>query len=139
MTFSELISLEEAVLCRLLLASEKQLELARGGNITLLIRHLGQRERLWHEFEQLEQQLAEHKGILPERRLWTSAEERQMTEAALNRCKELMEKILANDQMSSDTVAEQKQYVEAQIQKVGTTRRVAPEYVRQSKLDNRTA
>lgn len=135
MTFSELIHSEEAVLYRLLLVSEKQLELARSGSVTILIQHLGQRERLWHEFEELEKQTAVHRGVPPEKRVWNNAEERQMTEESLLRCKELMEKILANDQMSSDAVAEQKKEVEVQLKKVGSARRAAPEYVRQSRLD----
>ena len=134
MSFSELIRSEEELLKRLLLISQRQLELANDGNVTILIEHLGQRQRLWDEFEWLEQQLMPYKGISPERRVWKNAEERQQTEAALNRCKELMEQILANDQMSLATTAMQKKEVEAQLRRVQRAAIVAPAYMKQSQL-----
>jgi hypothetical protein len=99
MTFSELIRNEEAILERLLVASLLQRELVRDGNIDVLIQHLEQRQQLWNEFELLERQLTPHKQILLKQRVWKSAEEHQTTKAALNRCKELLDRILENDQI----------------------------------------
>jgi len=134
MSFSELIQREEELLKRLLLVSQRQLELVQAGNVTMLIQHLGQRQQLWNEFELLEQQLVPHKGIPSEQRVWNSVEERQMTEAALSRCKELMEQILANDQTSLTLTAAQKEEVEEQLLRVRRAATVAPEYLKQSDL-----
>ena len=134
MTFSELIRSEEELLKRLLLVSQRQLELVEEGNVTTLIQHLGQRQQLWNEFELLERQLAPHKGIPPENRVWRNANERQMTEASLNRCKDLLEKILEIDQMSLTKTAAQKDEVEGRLQRIQRGARPSIEYERQSQL-----
>ena len=134
MSFSELIRSEEELLQRLLLVSQRQVELVNEGNVTALIQHLGQRQKLWNEFELLEQQLAPHKGVPPERRVWKSPEERQLTEMALNRCKDLMERILANDQISLTTTAAQKDEVEEQLRRVQRSTTAATGYLKQSQL-----
>lgn len=134
MSFSELIRSEEELLERLLSASQRQLKLVDEGQVTLLIQHLGLRQHLWNEFEQLELQLAPYRGIPPEKRVWNNAEERQKTEAAVNRCKDLMEQILANDQQSLSATATQKDEVEAQLRRVRRATTVAPAYLKQSQL-----
>ena len=133
-TFPELIRSEEELLKRLLLVSQRQLEIVEEGNVTILIQHLGQRQQLWNEFELLEQQLALHKGISPERRVWKSADERQRTESALNRCKELLEKIMENDEKSMTKMAEQKDEVEEQLGRIQRGGNAAIGYGRQSQL-----
>ena len=134
MTFSELIRGEEELLKRLLLVSQRQLEIVDMGNASILVQYLGQRERLWHEFELLEQQLAPHKGIPPEKRIWRNAEERQLTESALNRCKVLLEEIMANDQISLVKAAEQKDKAEKDLRRVQLSKNVVPAYAKQSRL-----
>ena len=133
--FSELIRSEEELLKRLLLVSQRQLELVEEGSVTVLIQHLGLRQQLWNEFELLEQQLKPHKEILPEHRIWKSAEERQMTETALNRCKDLLEKIVENDQVCLTKMAEQKDDVEEQLRRIQRGTNAALGYGRQSQLD----
>jgi len=134
MSFSELIQSEEELLKRLLLVSQRQLELVQAGNVTMLIQHLGQRQQLWNEFELLEQQLVPYKGVPSERRVWKSAEERQITEAALNRCKDLMEQILEIDQKSLTMTAAQKDEIEEQLHRVQRATTVAPAYQKQSHM-----
>jgi septal ring factor EnvC (AmiA/AmiB activator) len=109
------------------------LEIVELGDATVLMEHLGQRERLWHEFELLEQQLAPHKGILPERRIWQNAEERHLTELTLNRCKALLEEIMANDQISMEKTAARRDNVEEQLRRIQRTGTVAPAYLKQSR------
>ena len=133
MTFSKLIRSQEALLHRLLVVSQRQLELAKDGNVTILTQHLEQRLLLWNEFEVLEQQLAPHKGVPSEEREWKSAEERQMTEVALNRCKELMEQILAIDQTSLETVTVKKDEVGEQVRRIQQGAPVADAYRKQSR------
>ena len=133
LSFSELIRREEELLKRLLLISQRQLELVQNGNATILIQHLGQRQRLWNEFELLEQQLTPHKRIPSEKRIWKNTEERQLTESTLNRCKDLMEQILANDQISLTQTATQKDEVEKQLRRIQRGATVAPAYMKQSR------
>ena len=134
MTFFELIRGEEELLKRLLLVSQRQLEIVDMGNASVLVQHLEQRERLWQEFELLERQLAPHKGIPPEMRVWKSAEERQLTELSLNRCKTLLEEIMANDQISLAKAAEQKDKAEKDLRRVQLATTVAPAYAKQSQI-----
>jgi hypothetical protein len=134
MSFPELIRSDEELLKRLLLVSQRQLELVEEGNVTVLIQHLGLRQRLWSEFELLEQQLALHKEIPPEKRVWKSAEERKTTQETLNRCKDLMEQIMENDQKSLTKTSEQKDDVEKQLRRVQQGGNAARGYMRQSQL-----
>ena len=134
MSFFNLIRSQEEILQRLLLASQRQLEIVEEGNFAVLIQHLGQRQQLWNEFELLDHQLAPHKGISPECRAWKSNDERQMTEAALNRCKELLERIMENDRISLAKTAEQTDDVKEQLRRVQRGGDTARGYVRQSQL-----
>jgi len=133
MSFSELIRREEELLQRMLLISQRQLEIVDLGNATILIEHLGLRERLWHEFELLEQQLTPHKGIPPEQRVWKNAEERHLTESTLNRCKALLEEIMVNDQLSIEKTAARRDDVAEQLRRIQRTGTVAPAYLKQSR------
>ena len=134
MSFSELIRNEEELLKRLLSVSQRQVEIVDMGNATVLVQHLEQRERLWQEFELLERQLMPHKGVPPERRVWKSAEERQLTELSLNRCKMLLEEIMANDQISFAKATEQKDKAEKDLRRVQLATTVAPAYAKQSQM-----
>jgi len=133
MTFPELIRSEEEILKRLLIVSQRQLKLVQEGDATVLLQHLGQRQQLWNEFESLERQLEPHKGIPPERRVWKNAEERQMTEATLGRCKAFMEQILATDQESITTTAAAKNEMGAKLNQVQRAPTVVAEYLKQSR------
>ena len=134
MTFPELIRSEEELLEQLLLVSQRQIEIVEMGNANVLVYHLGRRQRLWQEFERLEQQLTPHKGIPAEQRIWKNADERQQTEKALNRCKILLEKIMENDQISLAKTAELKDKVEKDLRRVQLAASVAPAYLKQSQI-----
>jgi len=134
MSFSELIQSEKELLQRLLLVSQRQLEIVDMGNSSLLVQHLQRRERLWDEFELLEQKLAPYKGIPPEKRVWESADERLLTESALNHCKTLLEEIMATDQISLTKAAELKDKAEKDLRRVRLSKNVAPAYSKQSQL-----
>ena len=133
-TFSELIRSEEEVLKRVLVAAQRQLEIAEAGNVTVLIQHLGQRQQLWNEFELLEQQLIAYKEIPPEHRVWENADERRWTELTLDRCKELLGQILENDEKSEALIAAQRNEVEKQLNRLQRGTPVATTYGRQSQL-----
>jgi hypothetical protein len=134
MSFSELIRSEEELLQRLLVVSQRQLEIVELGNSSLLVQHLTRRERLWNEFELLEQKLTPFKGIPAEKRVWESADERLLTESALNHCKTLLEEIMANDQISLEKAAELKDKAEKDMRRVQLSRNVVPAYAKQSQL-----
>ena len=134
MSFSELIRSEEEFLKRLLLVSRRQLEIVELGNASVLLQFMTQRERLGNEFDRLEKQLAPHKGIPPEKRVWNSHEERQITESALKRCEELMKEILANDEISMAKMELLKDRAENDLRRVQLAKTAAPAYARQSQL-----
>ena len=117
-TFPELIRNEEELLKRLMLVSQRQLEIVEAGDFTLLVELLWRWQQLWKEFELLEQQLAPHKNIPSESRVWKSAIERQLTESTLNRCTDLLGKILENYQVCMTKTAAQKDEVEKQLRRV---------------------
>ena len=136
MTFSELIQSQEELLQRLLLVSQRQVEIVDRGDPTILVMFLEQRERLWDEFELLEQQIHPHKGIPPEKRVWESAEERQRTELALNRSNKLLQDIMTNDQISFTRAVELKDKVEKDLRRVQVAKTAAPAYMRQSRINS---
>ena len=133
MSFPDLIRSEEELLRRLLLVSQRQLEIVQAGDGALLLQHLGKRQQLWNEFKLLEQQLEPFKGIPPEQRVWKSSDERQMTEAVLNRCKDIMAEILANDEVCIAQAAEQKDEAAEQLRRIQQGGSVAVAYGRQSR------
>ena len=102
----------------MLLLSEYQIDIVDKGDPSILVMHLEQRGRLWCEFEILEQQLAPHKGIPMENRTWEDTDERQLTEQSLKRCQELLEEIMANDQVSLKKAEELKDRVEKDLRRV---------------------
>ena len=104
------------------------------GNASVLLQFMEQRERLGDEFDRLEKQLAPHKGIPPEKRVWHCPEERQVTESALNRCEELMKEILTNDEISMTKMEELKDKAEKDLRRVQLAKNSAPAYARQSQL-----
>ena len=132
--FSELIRSEEELLRRLLVVSQRQMEIVSECSETVLLEHLGLRHKLWNEIELVEEQLAPYKGIPPEKRVWKSVQERQLTESALNQCKDLMEKIMANDQISLARAAARRDEVAAQLRRVQQSTVAVPAYVKQSQL-----
>ena len=133
LSFSELIRREEELLKRLLLVSQRQLELAQTGNGTMLIQFMDKRQQLWNEFELLEQQLAAHKGIPPEQRVWSSPEERKLTDSALKRCEALLQEIIANNQLGMEKVAEHKDKAEQDLKRIQVGKPAATEYMKQSR------
>jgi hypothetical protein len=133
-SFAELIHSEEELLKRLLWVSQRQIEIVNMGNMSVLLQHLEQRDRLWDEFDLLEKQLAPHKAIPPEQRIWHCTEEREATESARVRCKELLEQIMANDQISLTKTEEDKNKLEKDIRRIQLAATVAPAYAKQSQL-----
>jgi len=131
MTFPELIRGQEEVLRRVLQASERQITIVEQGNPTILIEHLGQRKRLWAEFEVLDEQLAPHKGIPPERRIWRNLEERHATEASLARCTILLSEIMTNDETSFAKAVEIKDEREKDLLRIRRGRNAVAGYARQ--------
>ena len=132
MTFPELIQSQEEILRRLLLVSQHQLEIVEQGDPTILVMYLEQRGQLWGEFEVLQEQLAPHKGVPPEQRVWNNAEERRLTELAMKHCEELLKEILMNDQISMAAAEELKKKVEQDLRRVQVAKTAAPGYARQS-------
>ena len=134
MTFPELIRSQEEILRRLLLVSQHQLEIVDRGDPTVLVMYLEQRGQLWGEFELLQEQLVPHKGVPLAQRVWKNAEERQLTELTLNRCQELLNEIMANDQISMAKAVELQEKVEKDLRRVQVARTAAPAYARQSQM-----
>ena len=132
-TFPELIRSEEEMLKRLLLVSQRQMEVVEEGDFTVQLPYLlGKWQQLWNEFELLDRQLAPHKETLPENRVWKSTAERQMTEFAQDRCKELLKTILDNYQICLTKMAAQKDEVAAQLRRIQRGGNTALGYMRQS-------
>ena len=132
-TFPELIRSEEEMLKRLLLVSQRQMEVVEEGDFTVQLPYLlGKWQQLWNEFELLDRQLAPHKETLPENRVWKSMAERQITEFAQDRCKELLKTILDNYQICLTKMAAQKDEVAAQLRRIQRGGNTALGYMRQS-------
>ena len=119
---------------QLLWASQHQLEVVEQGDPTILVLHLERRNQLWGEFELLDKQLTPHKGIPLAQRVYKSADERELTELLLQRCQELLDEIMANDQISMAKAEELQKKVEQDLRRVQAAKSSAPAYLRQSKI-----
>jgi len=134
MTFPELIRSQEDLLRRLLAASQQQVEVVERGDATFLDQFLRQSSRLWVEFELLDQQLAPHKGLPPEQRVWKNSEERRQTELTVKRCEELFQEIIANVQISLTKGEELNEKVKKDLRRVQQAKSAAPAYAKQSQM-----
>ena len=134
MTFFELIQSQTELLRRLLQVSQQQLEVVERGDPVVLVQYLEHRGRLWGEFELLQQQLEPHKGIPPEQRVWNNAQEREITESAVQQCTKLLQEILAYDQVSLSKGEELKEKVAKDLRRVQLSKNAAPAYIRQSQM-----
>lgn len=131
-TFSELIQEEESILTRLFLLSSKQLEIVRDGNITKLLDFLIRKQSVVNEFEQINALLKPFRDIPPEDRQWSSERERQRTEESLERCKEFLEQIVANDELSTGELVEQKYETGRQLRELKKSATVNASYAKQA-------
>ncbi len=128
--FSDLIRAKEKILERLLPISERQLKLVREGDVSLLLQLLGQKQKMFDEFEKIERRLAPHRDVPPESRRWKSEKERVDTEAAIARCTERLAEILRLDEQSMQEMSEQKTAVEEQVRRLHQGSRLHAAYSR---------
>jgi hypothetical protein len=130
--FSELIRKKEAILRRLYLISVRQLEIVRRSDITALIQHLGQKQRVIDEFEEVESQLAPYRDAAPEKRKWKNETERLETAAAVERCAIVLREIIQNDTTSTEEVAAQRHEFETQLRQLRQSSKVISAYTKNS-------
>ncbi len=117
---------------RLAPISERQLEIVRSGDVTLLVRLLGLKQQIMYEFEAVEKQLEPFRDTPPEQRVWNDEEERKETGESINRCAALLEEILRNDTLSTTELSAQKDEVEEQIRKTRQGAQVHNGYAKQA-------
>jgi len=125
---SELIRRKEELLRRLLPISVCQLEIVRRSDMTALLQHLGQKQRVMDEFEDVERLLAPFREIPPEKRKWKDETERLETGAAMERCTAMLEEILRNDSISTEELSIQKTEVKEQLRRVRQGSHVSSAY-----------
>ena len=135
-TFSELIRQKEHLLMRLVPISVRQLEIVQSADVSRLIQLLGQKQQLMYEFEEIERQLAPHREIPPEERVWSDEAERTETGAAINRCAAMLEEILRNDTRSTDELSAQKNVVEEQLRRTRQGAQIHNGYAKQAPKGN---
>ncbi|GHT32050.1 hypothetical protein FACS1894214_3760 [Planctomycetales bacterium] len=123
---------EESVLTRLYSQSLTQLEIVRGGDTARLIEFLARKQQTVAEFEELQQQLAPHRNILPEQRKWKNENERKQTEELISRCGELLKMIVENDTASTGELSSQKDEVEKQLNRIQQNVQVNLTYAKQA-------
>ncbi len=117
---------------RLAPISERQLEIVRSGDVSLLIRLLGLKQQIMYEFEAVEKELEPFRDTPPEQRIWKDEKERQETGESVNRCATLLEEILRNDTLSTEELATKKEEVEAQLRRTRQGAQVHNGYAKQA-------
>lgn len=135
-TLSELIRQKEQILMDLLPMSIRQLELVRRDEMTLLIRHLNEKQFVLSAFEEIEKQLAPLRDIPPEEREWKNEQERKETADAIRRCATMLEKILENDALSTEELGVRKDELQNQMRRVQQNVQVNVNYARQTVAGN---
>lgn len=117
-TFSELIRRKENVLLRLVPISKRQLEIVRAGDSALLLKFLQRKLVVMDEFEEIERQLAPHRDTPPEDRVWANEKEREETRKMIKRCEEHLAAILANDEISTNELAQANDEIQSELRKI---------------------
>ncbi len=121
-----------SILEQVLHLSEKQLNIVRLGDVSLLLQLLARKQKVFEAFEKLERDLDPFRNIAPRDRTWESEQERLDCDTAVRKCKELLAAILELDGQSEAELARQKDETERQIRKMDTSGKAASAYARQN-------
>lgn len=135
-TFSTLIRQKERILMDLLPMSIRQLELVRRDEMTLLIRHLNEKQFVLNAFEEIEKQLVPFRDIPPEEREWKNEQERKEIADAIRRCAAMLKEILDNDALSTEELGVRKDELQNQMRRVQQNVQVNVNYARQTAAGN---
>ncbi|MCL2304583.1 MAG: hypothetical protein FWC43_04500 [Planctomycetaceae bacterium] len=129
---AQILQSRVSVLEQMLRVSEKQLEVVRLGDMTLLLQLLARKRKVYDTFEELERQLDPYRNIEPQDRKWESEQQRLDSDAAIERSKELLAAILELDQQGEAELLRQKDDVQRQMQKMDTSGKAAAVYAKQN-------
>ena len=132
-SFPALIRAMESILERLRSVSERQLKFVQDDDEVSLERLLGHKLKLFDERERISRCLDPHRDIPEEQRRWSSETERQETEAARDRCQQLLAEILRFDEQSIQLKAEQIEDVKDQLRRINQGSRLHAAYSKQKK------
>ena len=121
-----------SLLEQMLRISEKQLNAAKNGDVTILLEILARKQRAFEMFEELERQLDPHRNVEPQDRQWDCEQDRLDCDAANRQCKKLLEDILTLDTQSEAELARQKDEAHRQLQVIDTSGKAATAYARQN-------
>ncbi len=128
---ADLLAGRLGVLERLYCLSQRQLEIVRNGEITVLLDLLGTKQKILGELEAAERRLDPYRDTPPEKRVWNSREERHRCDQLVKSCETALAAILECDRTSERLMKEKKDDVQKELQRLNG-RRVSTEYVRQT-------
>ena len=126
----------ESILERLRSVSERQLKFVQDEDDTLLQRLLGHKLKLFNERERIARRLDPYRNIPEEERRWNSETERQETEAARDRCQQLLAETLRLDEQSIQLKSKQIEDVKEQLRRINQGSRLHAAYSKQKRMDN---
>lgn len=113
---AELIERKHRCLSELRTLGERQLELAREGQMTELLEVLAYKQRQIGVLQRIEQALDPFRGQIPEQRDWPNAEDRQRCAGQLAECQEMLAAILAQEKRSESELVRRRDDTEARLQ-----------------------
>lgn len=122
-TLSELIAKRLAIIERIVELSQKQLEVVRNGEISVLLGLLGLKQKFLGELGNIERELDPFRNEKPEDRVWTEESKRERCEATIKYCEELLAYVMELDALSEREISEKKDRTEERLKKLdqGTT------------------
>ncbi|REJ67445.1 MAG: hypothetical protein DWQ31_10930 [Planctomycetota bacterium] len=127
---ADLIDQKHACLMQLREVGIRQLEIARGGELEVLMQLLAGKQRLIDQLTRIEQQLKPYRGQDPEQREWSSAAARERCAAVATECEGLLRAIVQQEQQSTSELTRRRDDAEHRLQGAHIASTVHQAYVR---------
>ncbi|MDR1959038.1 MAG: hypothetical protein LBQ54_08350 [Planctomycetaceae bacterium] len=113
--FLELMERKADIVDQLCQFAEKQLEIVRASDITLLLSFLSRKQHLIYEMEFVEKELTPFREEKPEDRLWASPEAKERCQERIDFCREKLALIMDLEHQAEKELTAKKENVRGQI------------------------
>jgi hypothetical protein len=133
---TELISNKRQVLLRLRDLGQRQTDLVASGDIGSLLSLLGTKQQLISNLQDLETALRPYYAENPEKRKWSSPEQRAACALQASQCNALLEDILRFEKLGAEKITARRNEVAEQLQQVHAAGQIRSAYAAQRRTPN---
>jgi flagellar biosynthesis/type III secretory pathway chaperone len=125
---AELITRKHQVLVQLCAVGTRQMDLVVNGETALLLKLLAAKQSLISALKNLERELAPFHEEAPAQRKWPSPEARAACAQQARECNEMLQTIVAMEQMGAEKMTIRRNEIASQLQQVHTAAQVRSAY-----------